>query len=256
MKTDLIRKLADYLSPYSEDYAVSSAGARITLVRNKGSGERAVLYNGFTYSRLPEKTLFTRSYWDYFLPFGNISGNARLLMIGLGGGTIAYQMERLFPNADMDIVEIDADMANVARKFYPKMRSNVIIDDGVKFVRSVQNAYDGIILDAYSDLDIPRQFVSDQFIGDAFNALNDTGVLGINYAQTSLRAEQLRDYSERLGRLFSVYHVRMRLMSDNTVLLCGKGMAKEKLVNLAKGMPMARNSRHILEGYKRMSAFK
>ncbi len=256
MKTGLMRRLAGYLSSYSEDYSVVSDKRRITLVRNKGNGEIAVLYNGFTYSRLPERGLFTRSYWDYFLPFGAMSESPRLLMIGLGGGTVARQMEGTFGNASMDIVEIDRDMADIARRLYPSMRSNVIIGDGLRFVKTVRGSYDAIILDAYSDLDIPRAFMADEFIGDAYNALKERGILGINYAQSSLKKEELHDFSERLGRLFGVYRMRVGFMSDNTILLCGKRMARDEIVALARAMPKASGSKHILDGYRGMDAFK
>lgn len=256
MKPGLIRRLADYLSPYSEDCVASSDSRRITLVRNKGSGETAVLYNGFTYSRLPERGLFTRSYWDYLLPLGGISASPRLLMIGLGGGTIARQVESVFPGASMDIVEIDREMVGVARRLYPGMRSNVIVGDGLEFVKGARGAYDAVILDAYSDLDIPKAFTSEEFIGDAYRALKGRGVLGINYAQTSLRRSELHGYSGRLSVLFDVYHVRAGFMSDNTILVCGKGMSRDGIVALAGSIPKARASRHILEGYRNMVAFR
>ncbi len=254
---DLIQKLRDMIYPYKEESSIKKGGKNIFVVRNTRTGERIVVFNGFIYSRFPGKGIYTRSYWDFFVPFGCISSHPRVLMIGLGGGTIAYQIEHLFKNARLDIVEIDKDMIGIARRLYPEMKANVVLGDGLAYIKGKSNEYDAIIVDVYIDLDIPKGFLYDEFVDDLSKALKPKGVVGMNFAQTFKKAGEFSELSKKLGRLFNVYMINVSLMTDNTIIVCGKGIDREAIVErLREGMPDEKENRHILEGYKRMSAFR
>lgn len=253
---DWLRRIIEALTPYRDEYSITRESSRISVVSNPRSGDRALLYNGYTYSRLRKDSVFTGSYWDLFLPLGCVSEAPRMLMIGLGGGTVAYQVESLFPRATLESVEIDRDMVDVARRFYPGMKSKVFIADGFDFVRSKRGSYDAILLDAYKDIDIPGKFLSNGFVEDAFAALKPVGAMAINYAQTQLRAEQLRLYAKKLSRLFNVYSIPVGGFSDNTMLVCGKGLAKGEIVRSAqRRMPKSREAEAVLRSYRRMAAY-
>src|SRR6266568_2505218 len=42
----------------------------------------------------------------------------RVLVIGLGGGTLPGALQRLYPDVDMDVVEVDAAVIRVAQKYF------------------------------------------------------------------------------------------------------------------------------------------
>src|SRR5436309_3245366 len=85
----------------------------------------------------------------------------RILILGLGGGTLPSAFQRLFPAAAIDAVEIDPAVVRVARKYFgfeeaPKTR--VFEEDGRVFVKRMQRTnaqYDLIVLDAFDHQYIP-----------------------------------------------------------------------------------------------------
>lgn len=253
---DWLKRFIETLSPQKEEYSVRNSDRSISLVRNTASGELAVMYNGIVYSRLRKGSVFTGSYWDFLLPVGCIRRSPRVLMIGLGGGTVAYQMERLFGRrVRLDVVELDRDMVRVAKRFYPGMRARIIVGDGSAFVKGAQGRYDAIILDAYANLDIPQEFLTEEFCAAAARALKRDGVLAINYAQPLMKAGQMGGYTERLARLFRVYLVWVGGLSNNAILLCSKSLGKREMLKaINERMPKGKEAQAVLDGYKRMVA--
>ena len=109
-----------------------------TLTLTDGPDGVSVKFNGITYSRRNEKTIFTGSYWDYFTPLPLIYNRPKILMIGLGGGTIVYQINRLYgKTASMDVIEIDKKMVEFAESFIPDdiKKINIFLEDGVEYLR-------------------------------------------------------------------------------------------------------------------------
>ncbi|CAJ0595278.1 unnamed protein product [Cylicocyclus nassatus] len=80
--------------------------------------------------------------------------DAKILLIGLGGGTINNFLHQIFPQMSLTAVEIDGQMINVARKWFGLLEDDhqrVIKADGVTFLAdSVKkgDSYDAILLDA------------------------------------------------------------------------------------------------------------
>ncbi len=76
----------------------------------------------------------------------------RALVVGLGGGSIPAYLLEAFPNVQIDAVEIDPVVADVAQTWFglgPHPRLTVHVDDGRHFVETTQNRYDLVFLDAY-----------------------------------------------------------------------------------------------------------
>ncbi len=114
-------------------YSKNCNGREIAIV--EGKDEKIVIVNNITYSRINANSVYIKSYWDYFIPLGYLKEKPRILMISLGGGTIAYQFKELFGNRiKMDIVEIDEKIVEAAKKFYPDIEANIIVRDGASFL--------------------------------------------------------------------------------------------------------------------------
>ena len=254
----LLEKLIKFVYPYDEEYSVKHHDREITLVKNTRADYREVTFNRFIYSRIMGKTLFTHSYWDFFIPAAYIYDDPRILMIGLGGGTVPYQLDRLLGNkVNMDVSEIDKDMVDIARKFYPGLRANISVSDGSEFVMGKKNEYDAIFLDAYKDLDIPEQFMKEEFVFDAHRALKHDGILCINFAQTVVKAGQLHSYAKKLSEFFKVYFINVSIMADNTIIVCSKSLDKERIIrSIRANMPRMKDNDHLFSAYERMSQFR
>jgi len=52
-------------------------------------------YDGTVYSIINKKRIYTKGYWDVFLPFIAIFKSPEILMIGLGGGTVLYESNKI-----------------------------------------------------------------------------------------------------------------------------------------------------------------
>ena len=119
----------------------------------------------------------------------------RMLMIGLGGGSIAGLLAALFPGLHIDIVELDPAVLRVARDYFnfketPRIR--VHIQDGRVFVRRYRlqhppeaPGYDLIILDAFTGDYIPAHLMTQEFLQDIKALVAPQGVVLANTFSTS-----------------------------------------------------------------------
>lgn len=239
--------------PYKKEFIIESKNKRLEIIRGI-SGNKVMLFNGITYSRMPNDSIYTGSYWDFFLPLAYLYKNPKILMIGLGGGTIAYQLDSLFSSKiNLDIVEIDKDVVEIAKKFYPGIKTNIIIEDGVNFVKG-KKGYDAIILDAYNNLDIPEGFMSEDFINDAYDALNAEGILAINLTGGMAQKMRFLSYNKLLLKRFKQLFVVKGGRAMNLIELCSKDIGKEEIIKrLKSNMKIDNENKHIFEGYKKMS---
>ena len=132
--------------------------------------------------------LLTEGPWDYFMlgPFFNKNQKPAdvrsLALIGLAGGTTARQVTQVFGPIPIDGVEIDPKIVEVGREYFhmdaPNL--NVIVEDGRYFLKTTENRYDVIGVDAYRQPYIPFQLTTKEFFQESFDHLNDNGVMVLN----------------------------------------------------------------------------
>jgi spermidine synthase len=104
----------------------------------------------------------------------------RILIVGLGGGTMAMFLRHYYPQARIDVVDIDPDVVQVAKEFFgfredEKLRAHV--DDGRKFIESVREPYDVIFLDAFGARNVPPHLTTVEFMRAVKRAVRPTGVV-------------------------------------------------------------------------------
>jgi spermidine synthase len=148
----------------------------------------------------------------------------RILIIGLGGGTLPRALERLLPEAQIDVVEIDPAVVQVAQRYFgfvPDARVQVIVEDGRAYVRRTQRTatrYDLIMLDAYDHQYIPEHMLTREFLGEVRSLLNPEGVVAANTFSSS------RLYQNESVTYASVFGSFYNLKSGNRVILATNGM--------------------------------
>ena len=114
-----------------------------------------------------------------------------ILVIGLGGGSIPMTFADLFPNAKIDVVEIDEAVVRVAEEyFYYSDTDNmtVYVDDGRPFIKRAGirgQKYDYIVLDAFSGDYIPEHMLTREFLEEVKAIMTEDGVLVANTFSTS-----------------------------------------------------------------------
>ena len=117
----------------------------------------------------------------------------RILIIGLGGGVLSSLMRKWYPNAFIDVVEIDREVIRVAREFFfvnEDPRYRVINGDGRVYVQDQigEKKYDLVLLDAFKSGSIPFHLKTREFYQEISLILNPEGVVASNlYGKSNLR---------------------------------------------------------------------
>lgn len=110
----------------------------------------------------------------------------KILMIGLGGGTLVSAVSRILPQAEIDMVEIDPAIVRVAKEYFnfqPSPKVRVTIMDGRVFVKRAMERgekYDLVMLDAFGEVYIPPHLMTAQFLNEVKQVLAHDGVVVAN----------------------------------------------------------------------------
>jgi spermidine synthase len=101
----------------------------------------------------------------------------KVLLIGLGGASIPNALAALWPDVQIDAVELDPEVIHLAEQFFA-FRSNervhAFAEDGARFVREARerNAeYDLVILDACDETGMPLALFSTEFLTEVRSLL-------------------------------------------------------------------------------------
>jgi spermidine synthase len=117
----------------------------------------------------------------------------RVLVVGLGGGSIPKRIWRDFPGITVDTVEIDKEVVNVARRFFalpddPRLRTHV--DDGRQWLlKNDEERFDIIFIDAFYSDSIPAHLATQEFLALAKSRLKLGGLIVTNVIG-AMRGEQ------------------------------------------------------------------
>ena len=230
-----------------------------TIRISESGSVRVLSFNGTVYSRINLGSLYTREYWDMLMPLAYMAEKTDVLMIGLGGGTVAYQMKRLRgADVSIDVVEIDRAMAEAMTRFLPEnLGIDIVIGDGADYVHAPRRRYDAVILDAYVNSLIPEQFFSRSFLEGAMASLKDRGVLALNYINSANTEQRLDEYVGLARDLFAVYELSTLHVTLNRILLFSKGMRKPEIVSriVGAGLADSQEGRDVIAGYRKMHEF-
>lgn len=126
-----------------------------------------------------------------------------LLMIGLGGGSIARFVHARMPATRITTVEINAKVVAAARAFFglpmDDERSQVIVADGGDYVPANPMSADVLLLDAFDDGVAVTALCTERFYNACYAALRDGGVFAQNFIADE---PKFITYLQRLERSF------------------------------------------------------
>jgi spermidine synthase len=158
-------------------------------VLERDSGARSLRLNEgvASHSVWRADTVLTGGYWDLFLvvPPLLFEPPKTMLVIGNSGGTVARAYGALYPDVEIDGVEIDPKVTEVGERFLglgdnPNLR--VITADGRPHLRRTDKRYDIIVIDAYKQPYIPFYLATREFFELTRDRLTANGVLALNVA--------------------------------------------------------------------------
>lgn len=149
----------------------------------------------------------------------------RVLVVGLGGGVMPMALRRLFPQAQIDAVELDPAVVRVAKDWFgyrEDARSRAVVNDGRVFIRWQRRAgvrYDLILLDAFEKDYIPEHMLTREFLQEVRDVLEPEGVLVANTFATGV----LRDYEASTYRSVFGATYELEVESGNRMVMAARG---------------------------------
>ena len=183
-----------------------------------------------------------------------------ILVAGLGGGSIPMTFGDLFPDALIDVVEIDPAVVSVAREFFlfeETANMHVHVNDARVFIKRAVlegRKYDYIMLDAFTGDYIPEHLLTREFLDEVKQILNPDGVLVANTFSTS----RLYDHeSVTYQRVWNEFYNFKLPTSGNRIIITRDGALppRGELVGAAQRLAesMEKYSIPLLEYPARMS---
>lgn len=150
------------------------------------------------------------------------SNPQRILIVGLGGGTLSDTYSQLFPEAEIVISEIDDAVVRVAQEYFGFQETDKIsvdVGDARVFIKRAGlrgEKYDLVILDAFNGEYIPEHLMTVEFLEEVKRLLPDDGMVVANTFSTSrLYAAESNTYREVFGE---IYNLRMSGTGNRVII--------------------------------------
>lgn len=211
------------------------------------SGNTRTLYlNGLPHSAMykddPSDLVFT--YTKYFhlgLVFNNDVKN--ILFVGGGGFSGPKNFLATYPDVRIDVVEIDPDVIDVAKKYFslnsdnPRLR--IFNEDARSFISKTDQKYDLIVLDAFSKSYVPFHLMTLEYFEILDDKLTPNGIIVSNLIGTLSgdTSDLLRAVYKTMSQVFlSLYVFTTRdvdLQVQNIMLVAGKTPVQYNKAQLA-----------------------
>jgi len=212
----------------------------ILALTNDPQGIQAAMFTDGTNDLVFDYTKFYRLF-GYFVP-----NPANVLMIGGGAYTYPHDFIKNYPDAKMDVVEIDPGMTDIARKYFGlNDEKNLAIyhQDARIYLNENKKKYDVIFGDAFNSASaIPFQLTTKEAIIKEYDALNDGGVIMVNIISAiegekgKFARAEYATYKKVFPQvfLFAVQNIEDGSETQNIMLVALKSEKISKLESLDK----------------------
>ncbi len=137
----------------------------------------------------------------------------KVLVIGAGDGGTIRELVKYDAIEQIDMVEIDKMVVDVCMEFIPQTASklndprvNLYYEDGLKFVRNKENAYDLIIVDSTDPFGPGEGLFTKEFYGNCYKALHDDGIL-VNQHESPFYSEDALGMQRAHQRIVGIFPI-------------------------------------------------
>ena len=162
-------------------YTGQSEFQRIDIFESKEFG-RFLTLDG--YMMLTEKDEFIYHEMMVHVPMAVHPYVKNVLVIGGGDGGTVRELVRYPEIAQIDLVEIDAEVVSACRALLPQTacgledkRVQIYYDDGLRFVRKYVEEYDLILVDSTDPFGPGEGLFTKEFYGNCYKALKKDGIM-------------------------------------------------------------------------------
>lgn len=136
------------------------------------------------YMMLTEKDEFIYHEMITHVPMAVHPHVRRVLVIGAGDGGVIRELTRYPEIKSIDMVEIDPQVVEVCREYLPQTacklddpRVHIHYEDGLKYIRRFEDAYDLIIVDSTDPFGPGEGLFTREFYGNCYKALREDGIM-------------------------------------------------------------------------------
>ena len=141
-----------------------------------------------------------------------------VLMIGLGGGSMARYIHQRMPGTRTTVVEINPKVLAAARSMFhfpeDDARLQVAIADGADYVRDHPESAEVLLVDGFDDGRQPAALCTQTFYDAAYAALRPGGVMVVNFMAEERKLDVFlqrveKSFDERVIRLYAADRVNL-----------------------------------------------
>ena len=178
--------IVDRESVYNYIQVVAAPNGDTHLVLNEGHAVHSI------YRADPAQPL-TGGPWDYWLVAPYVNADMQpakvnnLLMLGSAAGTASQLFSRVYNAKPVDNVELDPEIVKLGRQYFHLPDGNVhnIVQDARVYLRTTDQKYTIVGIDAYRQPYIPFHLTTREFFQETQAHLDPNGVVMINAGRTS-----------------------------------------------------------------------
>lgn len=197
----IFKYLLSFIVPLKEKIYYSKINGLIIIQKNIGSEEMIV--DGYIQSgKYAEKLI------KYLLSKINFDDHMvkRILVLGIGGGSMLKVLRKSFPLAKIIGVEIDKEMIKAGRKYFGLGQINnctYYIQDATEFIKKrTVKKFDLIIMDLFIGCDVPISIEKLSSIKNINKLLQSHGIFFINRSYLDKYKKGTITFVQKLKKVF------------------------------------------------------
>jgi len=148
----------------------------------------------------------------------------QVLILGLGCGDCAFEVQKYYPRAKMIGVEIDKHVVDMAKCYFnlaTVKNLKIAIEDAAKYVRKLSKKkrlkkFDLILVDVYLGKKMPKEFRSKIFFERLKKLLNKNGVVAYNHLFFKNYKKEAKEFVKELEPMFS--KIELQRTASNLII--------------------------------------
>ena len=157
---------------------------------------------------------------DLIKVFRYVKNPNRILILGLGAGTLASYCLRTFKTTKVDAVEIVPQLEEIGHKYFGLPYSEnlkVYNQDAYEYVMENKTVYDIIIVDVFDKRGFVSNFVKEKFYKKVSESITETGCMAQNII---IDEKGFSEVSKRLGNCYKSIIEINKPRSGNYIFFC------------------------------------
>jgi spermidine synthase len=168
------------------------------------------------------------------------------LFVGLGAGAMPRYFNRYYPDTAVDVVEIDPDIFEVAKKYFHFKETPVLkvhLSDGRIFIKRSRKEFDMIFLDAYQNDYIPFHLTTKEFLQEVKGRLRKGGVVVSNIT-SPFKNKFFDSMIETYNQVFPHLYIFKGRKSNNYIFIAtdsSKKIEQDELEKRAEKIQKSKN---------------